>query len=372
MSKNRSENSAKRRKVEYRAEAETTYEDDHINCSPGQLIGPYHIEKIIGEGAFGRVVNAKNEISGKNVALKLIKTDKAKSKVALAEIASLTSISRCDPNDESLCIKMEDYFTSDTYLCIVFPVLGLSVFDFLKENHFEPFPIDQVLHISQQLCHAVAFLHRNGMIHTDLKPENLLFVNSTYTTMYHPDSNCELRRIIHTDIRLIDFGLVTRDDDTHSLIVSTRYYRAPEVILQLGWSHPCDVWSIGCILVEIYFGSNLFETQDDLEHLAIMEKTLGPIPLTMANATPTKYFRNGKLDWQWPGGEAMDEKITEFYMPLKDYMSADFDDDQQLFDLIEKMLEYEPTERILLNEALRHPCFDKLQTRQRDNNQTTI
>ncbi len=63
------------------------------------------------------------------------------------------------------------------------------------------------------------------------------------------------RRIpVSGDIKLIDFGSATFESDYHSSIVSTRHYRAPEVILGLGWSFPCDIWSVGCILVELLTG----------------------------------------------------------------------------------------------------------------------
>jgi dual-specificity kinase len=70
---------------------------------------------------------------------------------------------------------------------------------------------------------------------------------------------------------LIDFGSATFDDEYHSSVVSTRHYRAPEIILNLGWSFPCDIWSIGCIIVEFFTGDALFHTHDNLEHLAMME-----------------------------------------------------------------------------------------------------
>lgn len=85
-----------------------------------------------------------------------------------------------------------------------------------------------------------------------------------------------------SDVRLIDLGSATFDDEHHSAVVSTRHYRAPEVILELGWSQPCDVWSIGCILFEIYTGYTLFQTHDNREHLAMMERILGTIPYRMA------------------------------------------------------------------------------------------
>lgn len=57
-----------------------------------------------------------------------------------------------------------------------------------------------------------------------------------------------MRKVKCTDVRLIDFGSATFDHEHHSTIVSTRHYRAPEVILELGWSQPCDVWSIGYVI----------------------------------------------------------------------------------------------------------------------------
>ena len=77
--------------------------------------------------------------------------------------------------------------------------------------------------------------------------------------------------LLDTEIRLIDFGSATFEEEYHSSVVSTRHYRAPEIILGLGWSYPCDIWSIGCILVEFFTGDALFQTHDNLEHLAMME-----------------------------------------------------------------------------------------------------
>jgi dual-specificity kinase len=83
------------------------------------------------------------------------------------------------------------------------------------------------------------------------------------------------RVLFDTEIRLIDFGSATFNDEYHSSVVSTRHYRAPEIIFGLGWSFPCDIWSIGCILVEFFTGDALFQTHDNLEHLAMMEAVIG-------------------------------------------------------------------------------------------------
>lgn len=129
-------------------------------------------------------------------------------------------------------------------------------------------------------------LHDLNLIHTDLKPENILLVQNSYQTFTYnrqiPSSSQTTARIarqrrvlLDTEIRLIDFGSATFDDEYHSSVVSTRHYRAPEIILNLGWSYPCDIWSIGCILVEFFTGDALFQTHDNLEHLAMMESVCG-------------------------------------------------------------------------------------------------
>jgi serine/threonine protein kinase len=81
-----------------------------------------------------------------------------------------------------------------------------------------------------------------------------------------------------TRVKLIDFGSATFDWEHHSSVVSTRHYRPPEVILELGWSQPCDVWSTGAIIFELYQGHTLFQTHDNLEHLAMMTRILGELP----------------------------------------------------------------------------------------------
>ena len=129
-------------------------------------------------------------------------------------------------------------------------------------------------------------LHDLNLIHTDLKPENVLLVKSGYQTFTYgrwiPSSSTSSQRraahrkvLLDTEIRLIDFGSATFDDEYHSSVVSTRHYRAPEIILNLGWRYPCDIWSIGCILVEFFTGDALFQTHDNLEHLAMMEAVCG-------------------------------------------------------------------------------------------------
>ncbi|XP_012156135.1 probable serine/threonine-protein kinase dyrk2 isoform X5 [Ceratitis capitata] len=338
--------------------------DGHLIYHNGDILHHrYKIMATLGEGTFGRVVKVKDMERDFCMALKIIKNVEKYREAAKLEINALEKIAQKDPHCEHLCVKMVDWFDYHGHMCIVFEMLGLSVFDFLRENNYEPYPLEQVRHMAYQLCYSVKFLHDNRLTHTDLKPENILFVDSEYTTHYNHKIDREVRRVKNTDVRLIDFGSATFDHEHHSTIVSTRHYRAPEVILELGWSQPCDVWSIGCILFELYLGITLFQTHDNREHLAMMERILGQIPYRMARKTKTKYFYHGKLDWDEKSSAG--RYVRDHCKPLFRYQMSDTEDHCELFDLIKKMLEYEPSQRVTLGDALRHPFFDKLPPHQR-------
>ncbi|XP_055587121.1 serine/threonine-protein kinase Doa-like isoform X6 [Uranotaenia lowii] len=333
--------------------------DGHLIYHTGDILhNRYKILATLGEGTFGRVVKVKDLEMDHTMALKVIKNVEKYREAAKLEINALEKIAEKDPTFQHLCVKMLDWFDYHGHMCIAFEMLGLSVFDFLRENNYEPYPIEHVRHMSYQLVYAVKFLHDNKLTHTDLKPENILFVDSEFTTTFNSRQNREVRRVKCTDIRLIDFGSATFDHEHHSTIVSTRHYRAPEVILELGWSQPCDVWSIGCIMFELYQGVTLFQTHDNREHLAMMERILGTIPYRMARKTRTKYFHHGKLDWDEKSSAG--RYVRDNCNPLHRYVLAETPEHLQLFDIIRRMLEYDPANRITLDDALRHPFFAKL------------
>ncbi|XP_004930551.1 dual specificity protein kinase CLK2 isoform X8 [Bombyx mori] len=345
--------------------------DGHLVYWPGYVMGArYKIIDTLGEGTFGKVVEVKDLELEHRMALKIIKNVEKYREAAKLEINVLEKLADVDPDCKNLCVKMLDWFEYHGHMCIAFEMLGQSVFDFLKDNNYQPYPLEQVRHISYQLVYSVMFLHDNKLTHTDLKPENILFVDSDYevVSVYTSSKKThDLRRVKRSDVRLIDFGSATFDHEHHSTIVSTRHYRAPEVILELGWSQPCDVWSIGCIMFELYLGITLFQTHDNREHLAMMERILGPIPYRMARKTRTKYFYHGKLDWEEKSSAG--RYVRENCKPLLRYLLNNNEEARQLFDLIARMLEYEPSQRVTLRDALKHPFFNKLPPHQRLGNE---
>ncbi|KAM3967088.1 CDC like kinase darkener of apricot isoform 2-T2 [Aphomia sociella] len=347
--------------------------DGHLVYWPGYVMGArYKIIDTLGEGTFGKVVEVKDLEMEHRMALKIIKNVEKYREAAKLEINVLEKLAEVDPDCKNLCVKMLDWFEYHGHMCIAFEMLGQSVFDFLKDNNYQPYPLEQVRHISYQLIYSVLFLHENKLTHTDLKPENILFVDSDYevVSVYSSSKKShDLLRVKRSDVRLIDFGSATFDHEHHSTIVSTRHYRAPEVILELGWSQPCDVWSIGCIMFELHLGITLFQTHDNREHLAMMERILGPIPYRMARKTRTKYFYHGKLDWD--DKSSAGRYVRENCKPLLRYLQSNSEEHRQLFDLIARMLEYEPSQRITLRDALKHPFFSKLPPHQRLGHQYT-
>lgn len=260
------------------------------------------------------------EKNNKIYAIKIIKSVQRYIEEAQIEVSILQGI--LTKNGKTInhpnILRLIDHFpfskNNKNYYGIVFERLGLSLYEFLKMNNFKPFSISQIQHIAQQILEAVAFIHESGYIHTDLKPENILFVNSEYEKKYgqpfgfeesentsstgkhekSPNSlngysnqnknNSESKSNVYlnvkdTKIKIIDFGGAVEKSEVGYGIINTRQYRSPEVILQsCMWRESSDVWSIGCILVELYTGELLFGTHNNEEHLCLIEKVCGHYP----------------------------------------------------------------------------------------------
>ncbi|CAL8365608.1 unnamed protein product [Lota lota] len=334
--------------------------EGHLVYDAGLLLNErYEVVSTLGEGAFGKVVECLDRNKSERVALKIVKNIERFREAAQSEIAVLGEINSLDDDHTFACVRMLDWFDHHGHICIVFELLGLSTFDYLRENDFLPFTVEHIRHMAFQIFRAVCFLHRNKVTHTDLKPENILFVRSDYDVEYNDRLKRDQRTLRSLDVKVVDFGNATFDRDHHPSLVSTRHYRAPEVILDLGWNQACDVWSLGCILMEYYLGLTLFQTHDSKEHLAMMERVLGPIPPSLLSKTrKRRYVDRERLDWDEHSYSG--RYVRKHCKPLKQYMQSRSAEHQQLFELIGSMLEYDVCRRITMEEALWHPFFNPL------------
>ncbi|KAF9598876.1 hypothetical protein IFM89_032730 [Coptis chinensis] len=283
-------------------------EGHYVFAIGDNLTHRYRIMSKMGEGTFGRVLECWDNEKKELVAIKIVRSIHKYREAALIEIDVLQKLCKFDVGG-TRCVQIRNWFDYRNHICIVFEKLGPSLYDFLRKNSYRSFPIDLVRELGRQLLESVAFMHDLRLIHTDLKPENILLVSSEYVRV--PDYKFLSRSTKDgyyfknlpksSTIKLIDFGSTTFEHQDHSYVVSTRHYRAPEVILGLGWNYACDLWSVGCILIELCSGEALFQTHENLEHLAMMERVLGPLPqnmVTRVDRRAEKYFRRGaRLDW---------------------------------------------------------------------------
>ena len=235
------------------------------------LTSEYRIVSLLGEGTFGRVFECWDFVTESTCAVKVIRNVKKYRDASMVEIEVLkTLVAGAELGDveKHHCIRLKRAFDYQGHVCMVFDKYGPSLYDFMRQHSYRPYHPKAVQRITLKILEAVRYVHSLGMVHTDLKPENVLLVSDAFvhSDEYSIPQDCS--------VRLIDFGSTTFINRHHSAVVSTRHYRAPEIILGLGWSYSCDMWSIGCLIIELLTGEALFQTHDNVEHLKMMEHAL--------------------------------------------------------------------------------------------------
>ncbi len=356
----------------------------HFEGGPDTVIdNRYKIVKDVGMGTFGRVVQAfdlkvrehrkqqtererdKKGSGGGNksrredeiVAIKIVRNVKRYHQSALIEADILKDVNSRGGRGESLCAVMKRHFEFDGHCCLVFEKLGRNLYDYMKRHNYEPFPLYCVRDFARQLLDALDFIHGFGLIHTDLKPENIL-LTSNKEKSFRNGNGSRQQVPASTSIKLIDFGGATYDNEKKSSIINTRQYRAPEVILGLGWSTPSDLWSAGCIISELYLGELLFATHDNSEHLALIEKIIGRFPLDMLTrskefgSTVFDSFGFHKLDLP-----AESKEHVRSRPPLESIVN-ERDQTSGLVGLLKSLLMIDPAVRATAGDALKATFFD--------------
>lgn len=319
-------------------------EDGHYIVRENDIFANrFVIQKLVGQGTFGKVVACYDKVNRDTVAIKIIRNIPKYRDAAKIELRILTTLKKFDNDNKNHCIHLRECFDYRGHICIVTDLLKISLYDFLENNKFKPYPGSHIQAISKQLIRSVTFFHDLNLIHTDLKPENILLHDDSYlrkqlksstiiSSYFNLNSSSEKRRLDKPPkflrilnnplIQIIDFGSAIFDDEYHSSIVSTRHYRAPEIVLGVGWSFPCDVWSMGCILVELVIGEPVFRTHDNLEHLAMIEKICG----TKISKEMVRYLKQKE-------NECGLKYFTNDYRRLYgEHFSDDDDDDDVIID----------------------------------------
>jgi len=290
----------------------------------------YDVWSTVGRGTFGTVVAAYDNKRKHDVALKIIRDVERYRRSAYVECKILDQLMDHMAHRNSCIVEFYGNFSTtirqQRHVCISFECLGRSVYSFLKANKYRGFQIEGVRDIVFQVMHAVGFCHSIGLTHTDLKLENVLFVDDGYTKI-HVGEWDDYRVPNYYAVKLIDFGNATYETDYHSRIINTRQYRAPEVILGTGWDHQSDIWSIGCIIAELWTGNLLFQTHENIEHLALMEKILETgvpedmitkVQTQLNNGTQPRARKKKKTQVQTRARRSPSEQDVEYFLNFED------------------------------------------------------
>ncbi|CAK9070332.1 unnamed protein product [Durusdinium trenchii] len=301
----------------------------------------YTVLDLLGDGTFGRVLLAEDQRKKRQVAIKIIRNVQKYTRNAMREAEILKDIRKAESGKSSGCVRLHETFfheaNGERLFCIVCEALGMSLYDLLKKNRYRGLWVQDIQSVAQQCLNSLRFLHADmNLTHTDLKLENVLFQSSespqpssfpreaawlaSKSTSSRPSA--EYVRPVSTEIKLIDFGNATYELEHHSVIINTRQYRAPEVILSLGWNELSDLWSVGCIVMELYTGELLFRTHESLEHLAMMERSIERFPqalLERAGQRPDGRFvtQDKMASWKLRSPDAESASKVKQQKPLK-------------------------------------------------------
>ena len=210
----------------------------------------------------------------------------------------------------------------------------MNLYEFIKAHDFRGFSLKLIRRFTKQVLSSLVLLHGKKVIHCDLKPENILLA--------HP---------IHSEIKVIDFGSSCFENEKVYTYIQSRFYRSPEVILGMSYGMPIDMWSLGCILAELYTGYPIFPGENEQEQLACIMEVFGPPEKHLIEKSSRK-----KLFFDSLGKPRLtvSSKGRRRRPSTKDLRQALKCDDEPFLDFITKCLRWDPGRRMTPHEASLH------------------
>ncbi|XP_035529983.1 homeodomain-interacting protein kinase 3-like [Morone saxatilis] len=276
----------------------------------------YEVQELLGSGTFGEVTQCWKLATNEIVAVKIMKSlafiQEAKEEEEILKMMK-------ELNSEKFnIVRWNDSFTFQGRFCLEFEKLDISLFDFLKRSQSQSLQLAEIRPIIQQLATALNFLKSAGIVHADLKPDNIMMVD-------------HLRQPL--TVKVIDFGLACNNPEAWTgSTLQTLWYRALEILLGRPFNNAIDVWSLGCIAAEMLMGIVLFPGCDEYD---------------MSPCEAGKFFCHKRTVSSLYG--------ILYRMPHQLSRKDASADGACFVDLLSQMLKMDASERITPSQILQHP-----------------
>lgn len=220
------------------------------------------------------------------------------------------------------------------HLCISTELLDMNLYEFIKSNAFRGFSLKLIRRFTKQLLSSLNCLKQHKVIHCDLKPENIL-----------------LRHPLHSEIKVIDFGSSCFETEKVYTYIQSRFYRSPEVILGMTYGLPIDMWSVGCILAELYTGVPIFPGENEQEQLACIMEVFGPPEKHLIEKSSRKKLFFDSMGKPRLTVSSKGRRRRPSSKTLQQVLKCD---DEAFLDFIARCLRWDPERRLKPEEAIRH------------------
>ncbi|CAL8301318.1 unnamed protein product [Boreogadus saida] len=285
----------------------------------------YKIIKKIGEGTFSEVVKTQSVKDGKFYACKTMKQTITSLEQA-NNLREVQAMKRLSPHTNIIQLHELIFDKESGTLSLICELMDMNMYEFIQGRQ-SPVPENTIKQYMYQLCKSLEHMHRCGIFHRDVKPENILIKQDT--------------------LKLGDFGSCrsVHSKPPHTEYISTRWYRAPECLLTDGYySLKMDVWSTGCVFFEIFSLNPLFPGSNELDQIAKIHDVLGTPEVSVLQ----KFKQSRAICFDFPPkkGSGISRLIPNCPAPA--------------LSLLYQMLAYDPDERISAQMALQHTYFREI------------
>ncbi|XP_066452816.1 mitogen-activated protein kinase 12-like [Eleutherodactylus coqui] len=300
---------------------------EEINNTKWEVPERYKELRAVGTGAYGTVCSANDTVTGERVAIKkLLRPFQSllHAKRAYRELRLLKHMNHENVISLLNVFSPEESMSSFQNFYLVMPFIPLDLSRILKMQKLNS---STIVYLLYQILRGLQYIHSAGIVHRDLKPSNL-GVSENY------------------EVKILDFGMARQTEPEMTGYVVTRWYRAPEVILN--WMHynqTVDIWSVGCILAEMITGCVLFPGGDYFDELNKIIEVIGSPKPSLINKMESKHAQNYL--------KLLPVKQKKNFKELFPTMSA------LETDLLEKMLDLDPEKRLSAVECLAHPYLEE-------------